>query len=131
MKRKINLIFLIIPLVIYGCLPMDQTYSIEVKNNSSQTICVYGAYILPDTSPSQNIPDYFSIEPGKSGYLLDSKVGDEKFSRLASEKLTVFFLSKDTVDKYNWSIIRNDYKILERREILEKDLENGVLIRYP
>lgn len=129
MKNLVILLFC----VLLGCEPIaDKSYTIRIRNNSNNTILVYGLYILPDTSIINQKPNLKTIASGASNEIYDSEVGDYKYGRLDKEKLTVFIFSKDTVDYYSWEAIRTKYKILKRYEINNQDLTNmGGTLNYP
>lgn len=67
-----------------------------------------------------------------------------KYSSLESEKdwsevlvppkdtISIFILSKGTVDKYDWEKIRVEYNILKRYDLSLSDLQNNNwMITYP
>jgi hypothetical protein len=110
---------------------MDSRVSFSIKNNSDRVIDIYAAYILPDTFLPINKPSLITIESKKLGYISDRYIGDDEFKRFSSKKLTIFILSKDTVDKYSWETIRHDYNILKRYEINNNDLvDMGGYVTY-
>jgi hypothetical protein len=117
-----------------GCLEdfADHAYAIKIKNNSNQVIVVYANYILPDTLLSLEKPRFIELQPTKTRELFGTSVNDPELHRFESEKLTIFVLSKDIVDRYSWEEIRSGYKILKRFEINEQDLVNmGGSVIFP
>jgi len=77
-------------------------------------------------------PNFIEINSGKTGYIYGDDCNDPGFIRIKTEKLTIFVLNKDTVDKYPWSYIRNNYVLLKRYEVTEKDIINmGGSIVFP
>lgn len=129
---KTKTIFFLMLFFLISCLPMDKSSAFSIKNNSEQSINLYAAYILPDTILPVNKPTFILIEAGRLGYITDGYIGDDEFKRFSNDKLTIFILSKDTVDKYSWEAIRNDYRILKRYEINNQDLVNmGGSVTYP
>lgn len=132
MKNVIFLIFAIF-LTSSSCEQFARhEYRIRVRNNSNQTISVYAGYLLPDTLLPINKPNLKEILVGKFGDIHDSDIGDEKFGKLKSERLTIFVLNKDTVEKYDWYFVRNNYKILKRYEFNDKELTDmGGDVIYP
>jgi hypothetical protein len=102
-----------------------------VRNKSLQSISVFANYILPDTTLPQQKPEVKTIHSGEFGEIYDSDVNDEKFERMDNERLTIFILSTDTIEKYSWDTIKEDYKILKRYEILSADLVGDGSISYP
>jgi hypothetical protein len=117
-----------------SCIPMDRAWIIYIINNSPQAIYAYANYILPDTVLPTVKPFLIQVPNGKItiGSIYDEDVGDPEFKRLKKDRLTVFILSKDTVDKYAWDIVRDKYMILKRYEFNAKELtEMGGEIVYP
>jgi hypothetical protein len=135
MKKIILIVFMSLHFV--GCdlswLKTDEWWFIEVMNNSPETIYVCGNYILPDTLLPINKHLLRIVLPQKFEYIYDKDVNDTKFKRLKrDERLTVFILHKDTVDKYDWDIIRTKNMILKRYEFNDKELrEMGGKLVYP
>lgn len=121
--------------ILAGCdlFPMGGVkYGILIKNNSQKSIYVYASYILPDTAIASLKPSLKELKEGETRSINDHEVGDDKLDRLANEKITLFILSKDSVDKYPWDKIRAEYKILKRYELDNKDLKNmGGIVSYP
>lgn len=114
------------------CVPMDKSSVFLVNNNSPKSINIFAAYILPDTTLPIEKPDLINIEAGKQGYISDRYVDDDDFDRLSTEKLSIFVLSKDTVESYTWEEIRNKYKVLKRYDINKQDLiDMGGSVTYP
>jgi len=131
--KKILIILSTIFLISSSCEKIaDHSYTIEIKNNSNQIIDICAAYIVPDTLLPLEKPKLIEIQIGKYEELYDKNVNDPKFVKFKTEKLSVFVLSKDTVDKYSWDMIRTTSKILKRYEIMEIDLINmGGSVVYP
>jgi len=67
--------------------------------------------------------------PSKYSYW-DSK---EKWGDiLPSDTISMYILSKDTIDKYSWDLIRSGNRILKRYDLSIKDLEKqNWTITYP
>jgi hypothetical protein len=129
----IKVILLLFMLVLYGC-PLDKGWLISFHNNSQQTVCLYAKYIFPDTLLPSAKPELIQIEERTNGVIYDTYINDPEFKRLEKEGgiLTVFVLSKDTVDKYDWSEIRLKNKVLKRYEFDNKELiEMGGGLTYP
>lgn len=127
------LLFLIIGLVSYSCEPLyEHYYRIRIKNYSNENLYVYGKYILPDTLLENNRPELKLLLSGGYADITDNELNDIALEKFKTQKLSVFILSKDTVDKYEWSIIRENYLICKRYEINSQDLtEMGGTIIYP
>lgn len=130
--KHILILFIAILFICGNCENLvDDVHSIRIRNKSAHTISVYADYILPDTSLPQYKPWLKTIAPDNFKDIYDNDVGDKEFKRLDDERLTIFVLSKDTLDKYSWDTIRENYMILKRYEILSKDLESYASITYP
>lgn len=72
---------------------------IRIQNNSLQVVDCFASYILPDTLLPNNKPEFIEINPESINYLYGYDFNDDNFDRLKNEKLTIFFISKDTMDK--------------------------------
>jgi len=110
----------------------ESVHSLRVRNKSLQTISVFAGYILPDTVLPSQQPEMKTIPPGKFKDIYDNEVGDNEFERFSNnEKLTLFVLSSDTIAKYPWATIAEEYMILKRFELLPDDLEEYGSVSYP
>jgi len=127
-------ILIILVLFLNSCLDKfaDHEDSFQLENKSNQIIDCYAAYILPDTNMVPIKPKLIKIFSGKIGCIDGSDCNDPGLKRLKTEKLTIFVLNKDTVDKNTWDYIRTNYKVLKRYEVTEKDIINmGGAVTYP
>ena len=129
--RKIVLIFGL-ALLMTAC-PMDRQYSIRLKNNSNLTIYACAAYILLDTLLPISKLQLVLIDLNKIGNIHGYQVNDDTFKRLEKgERLTLFVLSKDSVDVHSWEYLRENNIILKRYEFNMEELNNmGGSINYP
>ncbi len=98
----------------------DHVYSIKVQNNTTDTIQFYASYTYPDTAITNEKPRLKMAYPSKYSYW-DSKEKWEDI--LPSDTISMYILSKDTVDKYTWDLIRSGNRILKRYDLSIKDLE--------
>jgi len=118
-------------LSVKSCEPycVDKVYSIIVENKLIDTIQVYASLNYPDTSLSEEKPRLKMVYPNKYSRI-DS---NEKWEDiLPNDTVCVFILSKDTVDKYSWDLIRSSNRILKRYDLSIKDLEKqNWTITYP
>lgn len=113
-----------------GCIKwVEHNYRIEIRNNANDTIQFYANYTYPDTVIITEKPRMIMAYPKSFGFW-DSK---KKFeSLLPSDTISIFILSKDTVNQYNWSVIKSDYKILKRYDLSIGDLKKlGWEVSYP
>jgi hypothetical protein len=131
--RHLYIISLSILFICAGCKNFPESvYSLRVRNKSSQTISVFAGYILPDTVLPSQKPEMKTILPGEFKDIYDDEVGDDEFERFFNnEKLTLFVLSSDTITKYLWATIAEEYMILKRYELLPEDLEEYGSVSYP
>lgn len=120
MKMNLLYVFTII-LLNFGCeKPVDKVYSIRIENSSNDTIQFYASFVYPDTIIVNEKPRLKLAYPNKYGHI-DS---EEKWEDVLPNKIiSIFILSKDTVDTYSWAEIRNDYNILKRYDLSIDDLE--------
>ncbi|HNT42576.1 MAG TPA: hypothetical protein PLA42_07660 [Tenuifilaceae bacterium] len=110
---------------------VDHVYSIKIQNNTNDTLLFYESYNYPDSSIVQNKPILTRVYPKDYSYL-DSKKDWDEVLVSPKDTISIFILSKGTVDKYSWEAIRADYKILKRYDLSIQDLENNQwTITYP
>lgn len=131
--KKINyFILIIISLSIFlsSCPREEDEVSIWIINNTDYNLLAYvglgyGGTLYPDTAlPSEN--STFLIQYGNQNMNVRS------FSSKGIDTFCVFLLHEDTVKKYSWSTIRDEYKILKRYDIAINDLANiDWKITYP
>ena len=129
-KTFINLFLLLTFIVgVESCVPR---YIIRVVNNSRRAIYVHAGYIRPDSLPVHK-PHFLLEIPDKTTMAIyDTDVNDPKFSRLHREKITVFILDKDKVDKYDWATIREGNMILKKYVFnWQEFIEMGAEVVYP
>jgi hypothetical protein len=108
---------------------VDHGYFIKVQNNSNDTVWCYSSYNYPDTSIAENKPLLQMISPNVYTKLESKEKWEEV---LPKDTISIFILSKDTIDKYSWDIIKSDYNILKRYDLSIKDLEkNSWTVTYP
>jgi hypothetical protein len=111
-----------------GCV-LPSYYDITYVNNADyninfQVLDSRGKYTncYPDTTIS------FDKNMGfiKAGSYVDVVIGiltiEEFVFNLPSDTLSVFYFHPDTLSKYSWEVIQNDYKILRRYDLSLEDL---------
>ncbi|MBS1748662.1 MAG: hypothetical protein JST63_02035 [Bacteroidetes bacterium] len=107
-----------------------------VKNNGTFPICTFTSFQYPDTT----IPDLTgrewdleTISPAESAvYDFPIRNWKELFEQLPADTLSLFVFHADTIQKYGWQEIRNEYKILKRIDLSQRDVENmNSTIQYP
>jgi len=120
----------------YGCIDTfgDRAFGFRLLNNSGIKIEAYASFIYPDTTLMSTKPEFKSLNPGRSAYIFDADVSKESLSRFYDngEIITVFIFNTDTLNRYSWDQIHDDYNILKRYEFTWEELKNqgGDLI-YP
>jgi hypothetical protein len=92
----------------------DHAYFFQVQNNSSNKIRCYASYNFPDTSLNLTKPPLHLIEPN-SYTKIDSRKEWDKV--LPKDTIEIFIFSEDTLLKYDWDIVRKEYKILKRFDL--------------
>lgn len=124
------LLILIFGMFNVGCEDLlGVTYRFRVQNNSADTIQYYASYSFPDTSILNSKPRLRFAAPFDFGFW-DSK--DDFKDLTPSGVISIYILSKDTVDAHSWEEISQQYKILKRYEISISEMENnGWEITYP
>lgn len=130
--KRIVLIFLSILLCGANCEKfIDHAYIIKIQNNSSDTIQFYESYNYPDTAIDVTKPRLKMVYPSKYSSLESEKDWSEVLVP-PKDTISIFILSKDTVDKYDWEKIRVEYNILKRYDLSLSDLQNNNwMITYP
>lgn len=111
---------------------IEKVYSIKVVNHSSQWINFFDSKVFPDTSLPVNKPYYGASRPNDFSYL-DSRLDwSDVFAKLPADTLSIFIISNDTVNTYNWNVIRGEYKILKRYDMSLQDLKTlNKTVSYP
>jgi len=138
MKRLYITLFCgIIVLSAHQCNDDGLSRSISFYNSSGKPVYCYEqrAYgiFYPDTILPESNKHLIKIDKeahfsfGGRGYH-----EDHFFANLPGDTLSVFFLDPDTLARYDWAIIRRDYKILVRYDLSHNDLKKlNWCIYYP
>jgi hypothetical protein len=128
--RRYFLVIMTMLLSVYSCeFFVDHGYFIKVQNKANVTIWCYASYNYPDISLAVNKPLLQMIKP-QVYTKLESKEDWKKV--LPKDTIVIFILSKDTVDKYTWDRIRDEYNILKRYDLSIEDLEEqNWVVAYP
>ncbi|WP_291529405.1 hypothetical protein [Bacteroides sp. UBA939] len=118
-------------IVVLGCKKIpERSYSVWMTNKSKETISSYWAldperHSYPDTTLSFGKEESigYIIKPGNTSYggvpLLTI---EEWILRLPKDTLSIYIFSQDTVNKYSWSEIQSDYKVLRRYDLSIGDI---------
>jgi len=124
----ISLVFVLL----WSCESKVSYQTLWVVNNSSEDIAVYmgksthsGNTEYPDTLlPAANLTKKCA-KFSKYYYTYSSL-------ELDKDTLCLFILSQDTIDKYDWETIRDEYKIIVRYDLdMHRFNKNGRTIVYP
>ncbi|NII25715.1 hypothetical protein HB364_11515 [Pseudoflavitalea sp. X16] len=111
--------------------------SFSIKNNAAHSISFYVAAVgiqhkYPDTAIENNQVPMQSILPGKSADWGTGLKWEEFFKALPTDTLSVYLFHPDTLQKYNWAVIRDQYKVLRRYDLSLQDLKGlNFEIPYP
>ena len=125
MKKTIFVLLVItIMFIVSGCpeVFLRTVYSIKIQNNTKYAISYYKSFIYPDTSINTNKPILKWSPPQDYSYL-DSNKKWEKVLVHPNDTVSIFILSKNLVDIYNWDEIVNNYLILKRYDLSLSDLQ--------
>ena len=110
----------------------ERVWSFWVENNSDQGIAFNVSYIYPDTSIVFEYESFRGCPINKRVPYDIDKPWEELFPELPSDTLSVFIFSSDTLQKYDWEKVKDDYNILKRYDLSHQDLENlGWVVKYP
>ncbi len=133
----------IIFIILIGCeqIAMDYSYPLSVKNNSNHSIHLYindnenFVSIYPDTIIS-NFSERISqqILSKETKDIAGGSASWESIFRISvpSDTLSIFVIHSDSLNKYSWNEIRNNYEVLKRFDFSLQDLEDlNYLIDYP
>ena len=106
---------------------IEGSYTIKVYNNSTHYIDVllsHGNPVFPDTL----LPDrfYYKLDPTKPGSecnYYNSLTFKDFIQFYDSDTVIIFIFHTDTLLKYSWDEVREDYKILKRYDISWQEME--------
>jgi hypothetical protein len=112
---------------------MDNAVQLFVKNVSDSSIYVFLSYEYPDTTLPVNKPTkrLFPVEKNQCIAIPLADTEDELRYDIKSDTLSIFFFDKELYDSLPWDSIRNNYMILDRRDIWEETLLDHLSIYYP
>jgi hypothetical protein len=127
-------------LLLFQCKNDDLARYIDLYNNSGSPISYYLPWedsvfypdtTLPDITSTLYKPYMFkkqwSVNFGSPG-----PNENQLFAMFPTDTLSIFFFDPDTLLKYDWRIIREEYKILVRYDLSHSDLKKlNWRIDYP
>ena len=125
------LLLILCALSLTGCTDAAYDYnkSLTFINRSNQDIAIQlggvsGGVIYPDTT----LPIY------KITHLIraNDKIEYDRILKYPQDSIYLFVLNPDTITKYTWEQIREDYNIIKRYELSWKRLaETNNIVTYP
>ena len=122
----------------FDCVKLrDTEYALNIQNNSDKPTAFYVAalgvrHLYPDTTLETTKPIIATIQPGKTNPWYINLSFDDLFKQLPKDTLSVYFFSIDTLNKYDWSTIRDQYNVLKRYDLSLQDLKNkNFILSYP
>lgn len=116
-----------------GCKELlEQDTPIYFDNQSNKIIQLYiplvgmDGVVYPDTTLKiQKMNIGYNTLPGQRAYAGISNISIEKWiSSFSKDTVSIFIFSKDTLDKYPWENIQQDYKILQRYDFSAEDIKS-------
>lgn len=135
-----NKLVILIILMISNCKITDIDSSIQIRNNSDQSISTFIAlpievgFAYPDTALPINEIAMQEAVPEQSNYYYYPASLDEVLNELPNDTLSIYYFSTDTLNKYSWEEIRDNYMILRRDDLVppEGAVERDFwLVEYP
>ena len=118
------LLFLLIILLIASCDFFGHPADLCIVNRSSSKIYFYVSNKFPDTSLPLT-SNYVKPIPPNDGYCFENFKRKPYPDLGKMDKIIIFFFDADTIEYYKWDVIREDYKILERRMLTKQDIINN------
>ncbi|MEM6396326.1 MAG: hypothetical protein AAF741_08270 [Bacteroidota bacterium] len=135
-----NKLMILIILLVSSCKTTDIESTIQIRNNSDQSISTFIAlpievgFAYPDTILPLNELPMQSAVLGQQNFYDFSTSLEDVLSELPNDTLSIFYFSTDTLNKYSWEEIRDNYMILRRDDLVppaDAVLDNYWLIEYP
>jgi hypothetical protein len=132
----------IILLVLFasGCPTTDIVSTIQIRNNSNQSISTFIAlpsevgFAYPDTTLPVNEISMQSADFGGQNFYDLPRSLEEELNTMPTDTLSIYYFSTDTLDKYSWEEIRDGNRILRRDDLVvpASAIQNNFwLIEYP
>lgn len=137
MKRMKNYILLVAILGIAShchkdTIGVDRAYKITIYNNSSNLVYYFTSFAYPDTTIPNEQNNLSGIKPKDYTYKSSTHDWDRVFAEKNASKISFFFFSPDTITKYGWDNVRNNYQVLKRKDLsLENLKSNNYKVSYP
>jgi len=142
MKTKIKIIILLIAsiFVMINCFDdiSEKWHTIKVNNNSDNRIYVsagcgkYGIPNYPDTLLPTIEPSLLNVESHDYNNLRSSIEWESVIDKIESDTLSIYFFDADTINTYTWTEIKDEYKIIGRKDLSIDDFrKSNWTITYP
>lgn len=101
-------------------------YFFTIENNSSMPI----VYCISEFYPDVRLPDstnsnWATLASNKADEYTTKYTWSQYFRKLPADTLSVFFISKDTLEKYGWLEVQKSYRILQRKDLSLQDLKDS------
>ncbi len=135
-----NRLIILIILLVSSCKTTDIESTIQIRNNSNQSISTFIAlpnavgFAYPDTMLPVNEISMQSADFGGQNFYDLPRSLEEELNTMPTDTLSIYYFSTDTLNKYSWEEIRNNYMILRRDDIVPPTSEvarDFWLIEYP
>lgn len=136
MKIKNYFLLIFVLVTSFKCSKVGESRNtLFVKNNSTDTITFYvevGKHLYPDTTIEETKIVMPKVSFGNSFPWSTGLKWEKFFDQLPRDTLSIYVFNLDTLKKYDWSVIRNNYKVLRRYDLSLPDLERMKFkIEYP
>ncbi|MBP1617271.1 MAG: hypothetical protein H6Q14_1098 [Bacteroidetes bacterium] len=136
---KKNIFLLIMLCSLSAChLMMDGGMGFDVANKTNDSLWVYvgiggiGGTLYPDTALAKIQVGTISPPLTNTSISYDGNNISELFDGAKTDTISVFIISKDTLNKYGWSYVRNNYKVLRRYDASLQDFQSlDLKLTYP
>lgn len=122
------LLFCSILLLLTKCRDDGLSRSFHFYNNSGKPVCYYiplfNSLYYPDTVLPIKKPELYEINKQLHFSFGEGNLHEDAlFAKLPADTLSIYFFDPDTLAKYDWSVIRQEYKILVRYDLSHADLK--------
>jgi hypothetical protein len=136
---KTSLIFPLIFITLIGCenVSVDKIYTIILDNNTGNQLFYHvGIDDSPLIYPNINLPENkqdLKLPKITTNVVLGTQTKwKDRFKELPSDTLSIYFFNPDTLSKYSWEEIRENYKVLKKYDLSIQDLEKlNFKVVYP
>lgn len=137
-----NKLMIFIILLVSSCRLSDTDIesSIQIRNNSDQSISTFIAlpngvgFAYPDTTLPLNEIPMQSAAQGQQNFYDFPRSLEEELNTMPTDTLSIYYFSTDTLNKYSWEEIRDNYMVLRRDDLVPPAnavLDDFWLIEYP